>query len=143
MGVQYFNTLVDCRKVGFGASAFKYLSRYLYRGVLPDKNIINITEETVTFKYKEGGTNMTKKRTLPVLEFLWLILQHVLPKGLQRVRDYGFLRGNAKQLRLQILLILGSDISTITTPIKRKCALCICPCCQHKMSFMGLSRLRS
>jgi len=26
---------------------------------------------------------------------LWLILQHVLPKGLQRVRDYGFLRGNA------------------------------------------------
>nr|WP_232428132.1 transposase [Photobacterium marinum] len=24
---------------------------------------------------------------------MWLMLQHVLPKGMQRVRDYGFLRG--------------------------------------------------
>ena len=134
---------VDCRKVGFGASAFKYLSRYLYRGVLPDKDIINITDENVTFRYKESTTNITKKSTLPVLEFLWLILQHVLPKGLQRVRDYGFLRGNAKQLRLQILLILGSDISTVTTPIKRKRAVCVCPCCHHEMHFMGLNRLRN
>ena len=135
--------VVDCRKVGFGASAFKYLSRYLYRGVLPDKDIINITQEVVTFRYKESSTNMTKERTLPVLEFLWLILQHVLPKGLQRVRDYGFLRGNAKQLRLQILLILGSDISTMLTPVKRKRAVCLCPCCHHEMYFMGLSRLRN
>lgn len=56
------------------------------------------------------GICIIKQRTLPVLKFLWLILQHVLPKGLQRVRDYGFLRGNAEQLRLQILLILGLDL---------------------------------
>jgi hypothetical protein len=87
--------VVDCRKVGFGLSSLQYLSRYLYRGVLPDKDIIKLTDENVTFRYKEGGTNITKTRTLPILKFLWLILQHVLPKGLQRVRDYGFLRGNA------------------------------------------------
>lgn len=133
--------MVDCCKVGFGASAFKYLSRYLYRGVLPDKDIINLSEEMVTFKYKESSTNITKKRTLPVLKFLWLILQHVLPKSLQRVRDYGFLRGNAKQLRLQILLILGSDISTMAATVKRKRAVCIYPCCHHEIHFMGLSRL--
>lgn len=135
--------VVDCRKVGFGLSSLQYLSRYLYRGVLPDKDIINITDENVTFRYKEGETNIIKTRTLPVLKFLWLILQHVLPKGLQRIRDYGFLRGNAKQLRLQILLLLGINIGTVSTPQKSKRTKCICPCCQHKMIFMGMNRLRS
>ncbi|PKG36889.1 transposase, partial [Psychromonas sp. Urea-02u-13] len=86
--------------------------------------------------------NITKTRTLPILKFLWLILQHVLPKGLQRVRDYGFLRGNAKQLRLQILLLLGINIDTVSTPQKSKQSKCICPYCQHQMSFMGMNRLR-
>ncbi len=135
--------VVDCRKVGFGLSSFQYLSRYLYRGVLPDKDIINVSEKTVTFRYKEGGTDIIKKRTLPVLKFLWLILQHVLPKGLQRVRDYGFLRGNAKQLRLQIMLILGSHLSTVAITPKRKKTVYICPCCQHEMSFVGIKRLRN
>jgi len=135
--------MVDCRKVGFGLSSFQYLSRYLYRGVLPDKDIIKITDENVTFRYKEGGTNITRTRILPILKFLWLILQHVLPKGLQRVRDYGFLRGNAKQLRLQIMLILGRNLSTVTIIPKRKCTICICPCCQHEMHFIGVNRLRS
>jgi hypothetical protein len=134
---------VDCRKVGFGLSSLQSLSRYLYRGALPDKDIIKLTDENVTFRYKEGGTNMTKTRTLPILKFLWLILQHVLPKGLQRVRDYGFLRGNAKQLRLQILLLLGINIGTVSTPQKSKHAKCICPCCQHEMRFIGVSRLRN
>ena len=136
--------VVDCRKVGFGLSSLQYLSRYLYRGVLPDKDIINITDQIVTFRYKEGGTNITKTRTLPVLKFLWLILQHVLPKGLQRVRDYGFLRGNAKRLRVQILMLLGGNIGMETMQPKQiKRAMCLCPCCQHEMSFKGMSRLRS
>ena len=41
-----------------------------------------------------------------VLKFLLWILQHVLPKGLQRMRDYGFLRGQAKALRVRIQLLL-------------------------------------
>jgi len=136
--------VVDCRKVGFGLSSLQYLSRYLYRGVLPDKDIINITDENVTFRYKEGKTNIIKTRKLPVLKFLWLILQHVLPKGLQRVRDYGFLRGSAKQLRLKISLLLGVIIGTVYTQQKViKHAACICPLCQHEMHFLGVNRLRN
>ena len=135
--------VVDCRKVGFGLSSLQYLSRYLYRGVLPDKDIINITDDKVTFRYREGGSNITKTRTLPVLKFLWLILQHVLPKGLQRVRDYGFLRGNAKTLRLKIQLLLGFALD-LASPAKtiKVSASCICPCCQHAMQFTGYFRLK-
>jgi hypothetical protein len=134
--------VVDCRKVGFGLPAFKYLSRYLYRGVLPDSDIVNITESNVTFRYKQGGNNEIKTRTLPTLSFLWLILQHVLPKGLQRVRDYGFLRGNAKKLRLQILLKLDiQQAAQSLIAVVKKPVVYLCPCCQHAMKMTGTSRL--
>jgi hypothetical protein len=134
--------VVDCRGVGIGEPALEYLSRYLYRGVLPDKDIICIEENTVTFRYKDSQTKLWKTRTLPTLKFLMLILQHVLPKGLQRVRDYGFLRGNAKALRQRIqmlLLPLFYQMSTKTTPIRSK-ATRACPCCQHEMNCVGVSR---
>ena len=34
-------------------------------------------------------------RTLPGADFLWLVLQHVLPKGLRRSRNFGFLHPNS------------------------------------------------
>ena len=45
----------------------RLLSRYLYRGVLPDKNIISDIDGHVQ-------TQTNKVRALPVVEFLWLVL---------------------------------------------------------------------
>ena len=131
--------VVDCRKVGFGEKAYQYLSRYLYRGVISDKDIINYDNNTVTFKYQDSQTKKTATRTLPVLKFLWLILQYVLPKGLQRVRDCGYLRGNAGKLRqrIQILLINTKDWIIPEKQEKPK-AIRLCPCCQHEMLCMGV-----
>ncbi|PVZ71709.1 IS91 family transposase [Pelagibaculum spongiae] len=134
--------VVDCRKVGFGLPALKYLSRYLYRGVLPDKDIIKTTDTQVTFKYQDSQSKTKKTRSLPILEFLWLIMQHVLPKGLQRVRDYGFLRGNAKKLRYRILLVLSTLLDYIIPkkiPEKTKPRR-ICPCCKEEMRCLGVVR---
>ena len=36
------NWVADCRHVGQGLPAIKYLSRYLYRGAISEKNIINM-----------------------------------------------------------------------------------------------------
>ncbi|PMG28245.1 hypothetical protein BCU94_18120 [Shewanella sp. 10N.286.52.C2] len=79
--------MVDCQHVGKGLPALKYLSRYLYRGVLPDKNIVSNIDGQISFAYLENHgqnsqTNTTEIRTLPVTQFLWLVLQHVLPKPL-------------------------------------------------------------
>lgn len=134
--------VVDCRHIGYGEHALQYLSRYLYRGVLPDKDIIKVTPSSVTFRYRDGQTNQWKTRVLPPLQFLWLILQHVLPKGLQRVRDYGFLRGNAKTIRLriqQLLMAITKWIVPIQEAIRGK-AIRLCPCCQHKMQYAGIIR---
>ncbi len=137
--------VVDCKKVGHGLPALKYLSRYLYRGVLPDKDIISdarADQHNVTFRYKDSTTNKITRRTLPTLEFLMLILQHVLPKGLQRVRDYGLLSSGAKKLRLiiQLLLLPIHDWLKPKQETEIIRASKICPCCQHKIHCIGVTR---
>jgi hypothetical protein len=52
-----------------------------------DKNIISDIDGLISFEYEDSQTKLTKVRTLSATEFLWLVLQHVLPKGLRRVRD--------------------------------------------------------
>jgi hypothetical protein len=97
--------IVDCEWVGNGEKALLYLGRYLYRGVLAEKNILACEDGEVTFRYTDNS-GATRTRTLPGANFLWLLLQHVLPKGFRRSRDYGFLHANCKRLikRLQLLL---------------------------------------
>jgi putative transposase len=126
--------VVDCSCVGKGITALKYLSRYLYRGVISEKNIVSNQNGQVTFKYIESKTGNTLYRTLKGEDFLHLILQHVLPKGLRRVRDYGFLHGNAKKLLSLVQLILHVVIEVIK---QRPRPVFKCPCCKSPMVILG------
>lgn len=138
--------VVNCQRVGKGLPALKYLSRYLYRGVLPDRDIIKATDTEVSFRYTDSETRQKKIKTLPVLKFLWQILQHVIPKGFRRVRDYGLLHGGArKRLRqIQLCLMMAGQLDfTSLEPIERKKAQCLCRCCQQPMTFLGVVRSSS
>jgi hypothetical protein len=104
------NWNVNVRAAGQGEHALEYLSKYLYRGVISENNIISDDHGQVTFAYREGGTNLRKTRQLPAAEFLFLILKHVLPKRFRRTRDYGFLHGNAKAKLRTLQIILHVDI---------------------------------
>lgn len=66
------------------------------RSVISEKNILSERDGQITFRYRDNQ-QQNQTRTLDANHFLKLILQHVLPKGFRRVRDYGFLHGNAKQ----------------------------------------------
>lgn len=95
--------VVDCRNVGSGASALEYLSRYLYRGVIHNQQIDALDPVTgiVTFHYTDAQTQRHTERRLSIADFLWKLLQHVLPPGFHRVREYGFVHANARvMLRL-------------------------------------------
>ena len=98
--------VVDCQHVGQGLPALKYLSRYLYRGVISENNIINDDGTTITFRYLDSQSGTFKTRSVKGELFLWLVFLHVLPKGFRRVRDFGFLHGNAKKTLSLIQLIL-------------------------------------
>ncbi len=127
--------IVDCRPVGSGLPALKYLSRYLYRGVLAEKQLISDDGQQVTFSYRKGGTGERCTRTIDGPRFIWLILQHVLPRGFRRVRDYGFLHGNAKRRRILLQWLLKVMIPAAPT-YQRKAGL-KCTVCRMFMTFSG------
>lgn len=126
--------VVDCARCGRGISAIKYLSKYLYRGVISEKNIVSNRNGMVTFKYIESKTGTTKYRTLKGEDFLHLTMQHVLPKGFRRVRDYGFLHSNAKKLLFLVQLILHIKVKEIE---QRPRPVFKCPRCKAHMVVLG------
>lgn len=78
--------------MGSGQSALIYLGRYIYRGVIREQDIVRMTATQVSFRYREAKRGKRMLRTVEGAEFLWLILQHVLPKGFRRARNFGLLR---------------------------------------------------
>ncbi|TYT73674.1 IS91 family transposase, partial [Desulfobotulus mexicanus] len=124
--------VVQCKGVGKGLPAIKYLSRYLYRGVISEKNIISSKDGMVTFRYTEN-TGKIQYRTLKGEDFLRLILKHVLPKGFRRIRDYGFLHSKAKKLLSLVQYVLRVQLESIT-PVPR--ASFSCPRCKAPMEVL-------
>lgn len=129
--------VVDCRHAGRGESALKYLSRYLYRGVVSESNIVANQDGKVTFCYTDGKSKETRSETLPGEDFVWRVIQHVLPRGFHRVRDYGFLHHNARKLLHLLQLILRVVIKP--RPKKERPAYC-CSACGQPMVVTGVSR---
>jgi len=129
--------VIHCKHVGKGKPALDSLSRYLYRGVISEKNIVAHRNGEVTFKYVDSRTNKTQYRTLKGEDFLWLVLQLVLPKGFRRVRDYGFLHGNAKKILSLVQLVLQVVIETCSL---RPRPMFKCPQCQSPMQILGFIR---
>ena len=125
--------VVDCTHAGKGLSALKYLSRYLYRGVISENNIVSNQNGNVTFKYVHSRTGETRYRTVKGEDFLWLVLQHLLPKGFRRVRDYGFLHGNAKKLLSLVQMVLKVLIESCAS---RPRPVFKCPKCQAPMQII-------
>ncbi len=97
--------VVDCQHVGSGEKALVYLGRYLYRGVIREQDILACHNGQVTFRFQNSRTRRRQTRTLPGADFLHLLLRHVLPKGLRRARNFGFLHPNSKRL-IQLLHLL-------------------------------------
>jgi len=124
--------VANVQNVGQGLPALKYLSRYLYRGVISEKNITENKNGMVTFRYTDSTTRNLAYRTLKGEDFLYLMLKHVLPTGFRRVRDYGFLHANAKQLLKRVQLIL--QVKLENKPLRPR-AKFICSQCQSEMSI--------
>jgi hypothetical protein len=66
---------VDCRGVGSGQAALKYLAPYIFRVALSNNRIERLADEKVTFRYTEAATGRTKHCTLPVDTFIGRFLQ--------------------------------------------------------------------
>ena len=119
--------VVDCKSVGNGHKALVYLGRYLYRGVIQERDIIGCENGQVIYRWRDSKTGKTAQRTVSGAAFLWLVLQHVLPKGFRRARNFGFLHPNSKRMiSLLKLLVFKLPPSAPTAPTPRPQLLCTC-----------------
>lgn len=127
--------VVDVKSVGSGDKALVYLGRYLYKGVIQEKDIIACRDGQVTFRYQDSKTRQMQTRTLPGAKFLWLILRHVLPKGFRRARNFGFLHPNSKRLIGLLQVLLGVNPNRALAWLRKRPSL-KCRCCGGAMSII-------
>ena len=91
-------------------NAIDYLGRYTHKIAISNSRIKEMTDDTVTFSAKDYRTGKRKLITLTHLEFMRRFLMHVLPKGFQKIRYYGFLNNRFKRVNLnRIAAILGKQ----------------------------------
>jgi len=127
--------VVDCKAVGSGASALIYLGRYLYRGVIREQDIVACRDGQVTFRYRHAKTGRMEQRTVAGADFLWLVLQHVLPKGFRRARNFGFLHPNCKRL-IALLHLLLKFVPPLASAWARERPPILCACCGAVMQIV-------
>ncbi len=127
--------VVDCKAVGNGEKALLYLGRYLYKGVIQEKDILACDNGQVTFRYRDSQTKQWATRTLSGAAFLWLILQHALPRGFRRARNFGFLHPNSKKLITVLQYLKGVDPQRMLAWIKHRPSI-PCPCCGAPMTIV-------
>ncbi|MCC4118768.1 IS91 family transposase [Aromatoleum toluclasticum] len=127
--------VVDCKSVGSGAPALIYLGRYLYRGVIREDDIVACADGQVTFRYRNAQTGKLERRTLPGAQFLWLVLQHVLPRGFRRARNFGFLHPNCKRLIALLQVLLRFNPARTSDGVKPRAPI-LCACCGAVMKIV-------
>jgi hypothetical protein len=103
-------------KKPFGAveHVLAYLGRYTHRVAFSNSRLLDVSEQAITFRTKNGRT-----ATLSPVELLRRFVQHVLPDRFKKIRHFGLYAGRAVDGSLQIardllLPTLSADAPTPT-----------------------------
>jgi hypothetical protein len=92
-------------KPAFGgpAAVLRYLGRYTHRVAISNHRLVAFDGERVTFRWKDyRHDGQWGTMTLPVMEFLRRFVQHVLPRGFVRIRQWGYLANHGRTARLAL-----------------------------------------
>ncbi len=127
--------VVDCKDVGNGDKAFVYLGKYLYKGVIQEKDILKCENGMVTFRFLQSKTKTYQIKTVTGEYFLYLLMLHVLPKGFRRTRCYGFLHPCSKKLIMFLQAVLRMNPFRMLKKIKKRAKI-TCPVCGERMEII-------
>lgn len=128
------NWVVDVQPAGSGQAAITYLSAYVYRTALGSQRILKDQNGQITFKYKDSADRQWHNLTVSAQEFIRRFLQHVLPKGFQRVRYYGWLSAAATVRWERILALLDWKPSVRMAAPARSM---LCPHCGAQLLWIA------
>lgn len=128
-------------KASFGGpqQIMEYLGRYTHKVTISTHRIKAITDDSITFSYKDyQDKHKQKLMTLSHEEFLRRFEQHILPKGFVKIRHSGFLSHQHKGERLKLIceqLQIATPPKKVALPVAvlaamkygvdiKKCSMC-------------------
>jgi hypothetical protein len=127
-----------------------YLGRYTHRVAISNHRLLSLKDGKVTFKWKDyAHHNQPSLMTLSADEFIRRFLLHVLPRGFQRLRQFGFLANRRRRQRLaccrQLLGVaaqspepLPADYKALYQTVTGQ-SLELCPACRAgQMKFAAM-----
>ena len=148
--------VVHCTPWGDGAEAvLQYLARYVFRVAVTNNRLVDLDNAGVTIRHKDRASGRWRRTRLTGHEFMRRFLQHVLPKGLHKVRYYGLWHPSRRKqaARVRQLLLLDqpaaagrvNDADSVVSDASRPSAsgpisgsisgptevVRICPCCNE------------
>jgi hypothetical protein len=127
------------RPFGGPKAVLAYLGRYTHRVAISNARILEVTDRTVRFAYRDRkDASQKKEMTLAGPEFLRHFFLHTLPSGFTRIRHYGFLGNSVRKERLPVIRALigqADPPAEETSPHERLehhygIRLRACPCCK-------------
>lgn len=120
-------------------NAIEYLGRYTNKIAITDSRILSVSEDAVTFTVRGGDGKQSETVTITPVEFVMRFLLHVLPKGFQKIRYYGYLNNSRRKNNLILIFNLqgyrqflqkykGMDSAAVILA-KWGYDICACPYC--------------
>ena len=100
--------VVHAQPAGSGQKVLEYLGRYVFRIAITHSRLESLQEGQVTFRYRNNKTQQIQRVRLPVAEFIKRFLEHILPRGLPKVRHYGLDSAAARQRHVSAKALLSS-----------------------------------
>ena len=99
-------------------SVIEYLGRYTHKIAVSNHRIKSISDDKVTFSYKDYRHGSIKKdMDLKPMEFIRRYSIHILPKGFVRIRHYGILSSTAKK---KAAVCIKQQLPEVPLPIKTR-----------------------
>jgi hypothetical protein len=104
-------------------AVLRYLARYVLRIAITNARIVALDARTVTIRYKHRKSSRWHTYRLHGHEFIRRFLQHVLPKGLHKVRYFGLWHPSQRHRAANARRLLKIERSAPpAAPIDRKAA---------------------
>ena len=134
------------RPFGGPEHVLHYLARYTHRVAISNHRLVDLTDTHVTFLWKDyAHGSKGRKMTLTHQEFLRRFLEHVLPRGLPRIRYFGFLANQRRGMFLPLCRTLLAAAAPADSPNPEGSAVWHCPRCQGEMrviEFLTANQIR-
>ena len=123
-----------------GISVSGYLARYITGGPIADRRLQSVSDEAITFRYRDYHDGQNKFMRLTPVQFLDRWFEHVPPRGLRMIRRSGLYANSHKATRHRLV----AEMSGLTASHKRRTVVALaperCPLCNTEVTVHELVR---